>query len=88
MLTRSFYWRETETIHGCTSSNDSTRVCKFNKSVCTKKKGLNIKSRATERAEDRNEMAPKLNPGDWVLFESPEPDQQLVWLERAIMKEE
>eukprot|EP00957_Ditylum_brightwellii_P144120 10980942-Ditylum_brightwellii.AAC.1 len=88
MMTGRFYWRETKTIHISKSSNNSTRVYKFKKSVCTKTKGLSVKPRAAERVKDRNEMSSKLNPGDWMLFEIPELDLQPVWPRRAVVKEE
>mmetsp|Transcript_19705 Transcript_19705/g.32342 ORF Transcript_19705/g.32342 Transcript_19705/m.32342 type:complete len:92 (-) Transcript_19705:12-287(-) len=36
--------------------------------------------------QDKNEMASKLTPGDWMLFKGQ--DEQLVWLGRAVSKEE
>eukprot|EP00957_Ditylum_brightwellii_P081622 6209173-Ditylum_brightwellii.AAC.1 len=35
----------------------------------------------------RNKMTSMLNPDDCLLFESPEPDQQPVWLRREVVKE-
>ena len=38
------------------------------------------------RVQDENEMASRLNPGDWVLFKGS--DWQLVWLGMAVGKQE
>ena len=62
-------------------------IYEFTEKTCTKLQGGESIS-AVAIAMNRNEMAAGLTIGSWMIFESPEPDVQLLWLGRVVVKTE
>ena len=87
LVSGSAQWSATEhCIYECTSSsNRSSTMYSFNKRSCAKVRGVDAqRAIATAQKASRNEMASKLTVGSWVLFKSPDNDEQPIWLGRTV----
>ena len=82
-------WGETYSIGGCVSSeHEMATIYNLNKRSCRKKRGEGVATGMRNTKETRKGMAAKLMHGDWVMFESPEPNVQPFWIGRAVSKAE
>jgi hypothetical protein len=80
---------ESYSIPRCVSSeNETTTIYQFSKESCRKQNGHDYNALLQVMKQTRNEMMANLTHGDWVMFESPEPNVQPFWIGRAVSKEE
>jgi hypothetical protein len=89
LMQSSLPWGETYSVHRCISSeHETTTIYEFEKQSCSKTQGLGVAASRANIRQQRNEITKNLTPGDWVMFESPEPNVQPFWIGRAVSKAE
>jgi hypothetical protein len=81
-------WNDTCAIARCVScEHDTTNLKSFRKQSCCKQRGSGVESSHVIK-DQRHEIAANLTHGDWMMFESQEPNVQPFWIGRAISKSE
>ncbi len=81
-------WNDTCAIAQCVScEHETTILYSFRKQSCRKQRGSGFESLRVIKNQ-RNEIAVNLTHGDWMMFESPEPNVQPFWIGRAVSKSE
>jgi hypothetical protein len=69
-------WNDTCAIAHCVScEHETTNLYSFRKQSCCKQRGSGVESLRVIK-DQRNEIAANLTHGDWMMFESPEPNVQ------------
>ena len=78
-------WKESHIVANCNASkNETTKVYEFSKRVCKKTMGAGVQQLQAQRQRDKQQLIAALSPGDWMLFESPQLDDEPLWLGRAV----
>jgi hypothetical protein len=81
-------WNDTCAIARCVScEHETTNLYSFRKQSCHKQRGSGVESLRIIKNQ-RNKIAANLTHGDWMMFESPEPNVQPFWIGRAVSKSE
>jgi hypothetical protein len=81
-------WNDTCAIARCVfCEHETTNLYSFRKQSCHKQCGSGVESLRVIK-DQRNEIAANLTHGDWMMFESPEPNVQPFWIGRALSKRE
>ena len=89
LLQCSLTWPETYAVSCCISNEaETTTIYEFSKHICKKIQGVGVASSCARIREDRNTITRELTPGDWMMFESPEPNVVPFWIGRAMSKAE
>lgn len=93
LVKSSSMWGDAYAIGQCVSRDGelNSTLYKFQKQSCRKQVGLNVQQsvqRLRTIKQTRNEITMALTPGDWLMFESPEPNVQPFWIGRAVSKRE
>jgi hypothetical protein len=74
-------WGETCSIGNCIScQNETTTIYDFGKQSCQKQRGIGVGATMHTIRQTRDEMVQNITYGDWVMFQSPEPNVQPFWI--------
>ena len=85
MMGTSVGWKESHTVANYSASkNETMKVYEFWKRVCKKTMGASVQQLQAQRQPDNQQLTAALSPGDWMLFESPQLDDEPLWLGRTV----
>ena len=89
LMQSTLTWGETCSIGNCISrQNETTTIYDFGKQSCRKQRGIGVGAMMHTIRQTRDEMVQNITHGDWVMFQSPEPNVQPFWIGRVVSKEE